>query len=503
MSILEPGINCIGSYAATSTGVIVDARDYYRAVYHAASAAKRYLLFTGWQFDSEVSLLRGKDAEQAAGEVRFLHFLEQLCETKPELEIYILAWDFSMIFSMEREWFQDIIFNWTTNKRIHFRFDNRHAVGATHHQKLVVVDGLLAFVGGMDICADRWDDRRHLFENPDRADTNGPFSSYHDIQSFHTGPVVQELVAIFNQRWINSGAEPILLKSGDGPIPLEVEHLIPLSTDRVAVSRTQALNFHPHQNGIMEIRSLFTRAINSAQRLIYLENQYFSSQSIFAALVQRMTAEDRSRLQIVMLLPNELPLTEKLFLGRTQMKMLRALQQVAIDTGHELGVYSTACVKDGIRQMTFIHSKLLLVDDCFLSIGSANITNRSMGLDTELNVSWEASTGQDPLIASIRQVRASLLAEHAGLHGRGMEQNFEKIDGLVSCLDRLADDPEMRVCRYEPDPTMENTPWEDALDSVACVVDPLEHDYEEITVSRDSVFTKGIHQLSQWVNSLL
>ncbi|MBT1073420.1 phospholipase D-like domain-containing protein [Pelotalea chapellei] len=502
MNILEPGINCMGIYETCTTGVIVDARDYYRAIYHAACAAERYLLFTGWQFDTEVSLLRGKDAEKAAGDVRFLHFLEQLCLSKPDLEIYILAWDFSMIFSMEREWFQDIIFNWTTSERIHFRFDNRHAVGATHHQKLVVIDGMLAFVGGMDICADRWDDRRHLFENPERADTNGPFDSYHDIQSFHTGPVVDTLVEIFKQRWINSGAEPLSLEQGNGPIPLDMEQLIPLSARQVGISRTQALTFNPQQNHILEIRNLFIKAVLSAEHFIYLENQYFSSQAVYNALIERMNDPERPRLQIVMILPSQFPLTEKLFIGRTQMKMMRSLQQVAVDSGHKLGVYSTACMKEGVRQMTFIHSKLMVVDDRFLSLGSANITNRSMGLDTELNVSWEAEPGQDELVKSITRVRTSLLAEHAGLFNRCLEQSFENTDGLVEYLNKLADDPDMRLCHYEPDPSLENTPWEDALDPVTSFVDPLEHDFEKMS-SRDSIFAKGIHQLTQWVNSII
>ena len=156
---------------------------------------------------------------------------------------------------------------------------------------------------------------------------------------------------------------------------------------------------------IFEIRHLFVDAILAAEELIYLENQYFSSQAVYWSLIARMALPDRARVQIVMVLPDRLPFTEELFLGLPQMKMLHSLTQVAEKTGHGFAVFTTACMDHGERKRTFIHSKLLLVDDRFLSVGSANATNRSMGLDTELNVSWEASEAQAELSSAIRALR--------------------------------------------------------------------------------------------------
>lgn len=507
MSILKPGSNCMDIYASNETGLLVDACDYYRAFYHTARKARRYILLAGWQFDSEVRLLRGEEERAAADDVRFLNFMEALCERTPELEIYILAWDFSAVFSLEREWFQDIIFNWSTNERMHFRFDNVHAVGATHHQKLVIVDGRIAFVGGMDICSSRWDDRYHLNENRERVDIDGTaYGSYHDIQSYHTGPVVKVLLDLFVQRWLNSGGDALKFPTTDGQITLDTSQAIPLPAHQVAVSRTQASLPQARQKQIHEIRRLFIDAIMSAEKLIYLENQYFSSHAIYWALIARMTTPDRPRLQIIMILPDRLPFTEELFLGLPQVKMLRSLQQVAEKTGHVLSVYSTALVDEGRRKMTFIHSKLLLVDDRFLTVGSANATNRSMGLDTELNVSWEATdpAAQTELVAAIRGVRASLLAEHAGLHGRGEEQRFEQVEDLTRHLECLADDHEARLCRYQPDPSLQDSGWSEALEPIARVVDPEkpvdgEYIFESLANYETSSFAKGILKLSQWI----
>ena len=508
MSILKPGSNCMGIYQAEETGVLIDACDYYRAFYHAACKARRYILLTGWQFDSEVRLLRGEEAKNSTMDVRFLRFMEDLCERTSHLEIYILAWDFSAVFSLEREWFQDFIFGWTTNERLHFRFDSVHATGATHHQKVVIVDGKIAFAGGIDICSNRWDDRFHLKNNTERTDIEGSiYSAYHDIQSYFTGPVVKALSELFTKRWLDSGGEALKLPAVHSQIQLAAAEAFPLPTHQVAVSRTQAQIDSIGQKGIHEIRHLFIDAIMSADRLIYLESQYFSSQAIYWSLIARMTTPDRPLLQIIMILPDRLSFTEELFLGLPQVKMLRSLQHVAEKTGHSLRVYSSAALEDdGKRRMTFIHSKLLLVDDRFLTVGSANATNRSMGLDTELNVSWEAAdpAGQLELVAAIRGVRTSLLAEHAGLYGRGEEQRFERVEDLTSLFDCLADDHDARLCHYAPDSVLENSDWTEALEPIALIVDPerpvdSELIFESFSKIETGSFARGILKLSQCI----
>jgi phospholipase D1/2 len=505
MTVLKAGSNCMGIFDARETGVIVDACDYYRAFYQSAVQARRYMLLAGWQFDSDVRILRGQDAKQAMLDVRFIQFLDALCEKTPELEIYVLAWDFSAVFSLEREWFQEILFNWSTNKRVHFRFDNIHAAGATHHQKFVIVDGTIAFVGGMDICSSRWDDRYH-HNNPERIDADGrTYGSYHDIQTYHTGTVVKELVDIFVQRWVDSGAVALKLPTADGAVSFDASQAFPLPTNRVAISRTQAATVQTRRPKIQEIRRLFIDAIMSADQLIYLENQYFSSQAIYWTLISRMALPDRPRLQIIMMLPDRLPFTEELFLGLPQVRMLRSLQQVAEKTGHRLSVYSSAAVDEGTRKMTFIHSKLLLIDDKFLTIGSANATNRSMGLDTELNVSWEADPESQPeLVAAIRGLRCSLLAEHSGLYGKGEDQRFEQVEALTEGLECLADDHSARLCRYAPDPALDKSDLPEVLEPISKVVDPEkpvdgELVFEALTNYETSTFAKGILKLSQLI----
>jgi phospholipase D1/2 len=181
-SIVRPGRNVWRRAPARDAGVLIDAADYYRAFYESARAARHFVLMSGWQFDSGVARVRGHDAPPGA-EVRFLYFLNGLCESNPDLHVYILAWDFHVVLALEREWMQRMYFHWMTNPRFRFQFDDSPVSGGSHHQKFVVVDGTHAFVGGMDVCESRWDDRRHRGDNPLRLARGRNHNNYHDVQA--------------------------------------------------------------------------------------------------------------------------------------------------------------------------------------------------------------------------------------------------------------------------------------------------------------------------------
>ena len=147
--ILKIGDNCWKISPVTTSGLLVDGRDYYRAFYHAARSAERYIAISGWQFDSNVALLRGADAQAAGEEASLLSFLNGLCEKKPELRVFILAWDFSFVYGFDREWFLHWYVHWMTHESLKFSFDRAAVYDGSHHQKFVVIDGKIAFVGGL------------------------------------------------------------------------------------------------------------------------------------------------------------------------------------------------------------------------------------------------------------------------------------------------------------------------------------------------------------------
>jgi phosphatidylserine/phosphatidylglycerophosphate/cardiolipin synthase-like enzyme len=503
--ILQPGKNCFKICRVTDTGLIIDGQDYFRAFYHAARAAERYILLSGWQFDSNVTLLRGEDAQRAREEPRLLPFLNSLCENKPNLRIFILAWDFSMIYGLDREWFQELYFNWTTNERLQFCFDQCSSFDASHHQKFVVIDGECAFVGGLDLCAARWDERDHRVQNPFRIEAGGtPYRSFHDVQSYHRGPLARELAELFMARWKVACCEDLELPSEATAADVKIDPTIALAGREVAVSRTET-EASCSAEATLEIRALFLDAIAAAEQLIYIENQYFSSEAMFDALATRMRAAGRPKLEIVLMIAKDAEaFLEQLSIGIVQSRLVRQLREIAAETGHHLGIYYPVSVDgDGAELETYIHSKLLLVDDRFLTVGSANMNNRSLGYDTELNVAWEGQAGDD-LSRSIGAARINLLAEHTGL--RVEECANLQSAGLVARLNQLADSGTTRLRHHPMHSSSEEYSWLTTIFPDGLPFDPqgpvaTAPADENPETTEESFFTRGITGLRNWLKS--
>lgn len=440
-TILRRGRNCERVEAVERSGVLIDARDYYLAVHQALCAARRTVLIAGWQFDSAVPLIRGQDAEGLPAPSELLPLLEHVAKTQPDLHIYILAWDYSLLLAGEREWLQRVKFDWMTSERIHFVFDGEHPTGASHHQKLVVVDGELAFTGGIDLCDARWDDSAHTIDNPLRFRLNGDLQKpYHDVMAYCTGPVVRSIERLFCERWQRATGNTLALppaKTGKAEhvtLPA-LERALPVQCSEVAISLTFGEHSPSGTAKLEQIKALHEDAIASAEHLLYIETQYFTSRAIYAALRKRLEAADRSKLEVVIVLPTgaDTP-KEKFALGDTQDWVLSSLRVVAEQTGHALRVLcSVAQRDDGTTAPTFIHSKLLIADNRLMTIGSANVTNRSMSFDSELNLAWECGD-DEALSSSIGRVRARLLCEHAGIEH---DARFERTHGVVARIDEL------------------------------------------------------------------
>ncbi|HEY8942870.1 MAG TPA: phospholipase, partial [Polyangiaceae bacterium] len=354
-SLFEIGRTCWRLSRADSAHLLIDARDYYRAFYRAVLEAERYVLIAGWQFDSKVALLRGHDAQDAPLSTELLPFLEAVCRRKPELKVRILAWDYSPVFALEREWMQRVVFDWMTPKGIVFRFDGRHPTGASHHEKLVIVDGRIAFLGGVDLARARWDDREHRVRNPLRVEQGEPQKPYHDTMVAVSGPVVSDLEARFQARWRAATDEALDVPE---PAPVFKHHqpsgALPIRHQEVAISRTGAA-YDVDGAACTEIRDLHQAAVLSAERLIYLETQYFTSRSMHDVLAERLS--DRRRpVQAVLVMPRgaDTP-KEGVALGAAQTELLASLEKVAEENGAELRIlFSGAPGTNGEIVPTFI-----------------------------------------------------------------------------------------------------------------------------------------------------
>ena len=286
-------------------------------------------------------------------------------------------------------------------------------------------------------------------DDPRRVDIGGePCRANHEVQSAVIGQAALELAELFRARWQTASGEELLLpEPPQAPgvrfdlATLTSGDLLPIAAQEVWISRT---SIDAGGTPVYEIRGAFTDALRGAERFIYAETQYFTSRSIAAALIERLRDRTRPKLSVAVVLPRGADSSKEHFaLGEAQGAMLGALEQTARAEGHDLAFF---CSVANDENATFIHSKVLVVDDAFLAVGSANFTERSMGADSELALIWR-SNGDPALARDIARVRVSLLAEHAA---RAPEEltGLDVLDRIRSWIAENA--TRLRVCHYEP-----------------------------------------------------
>jgi phosphatidylserine/phosphatidylglycerophosphate/cardiolipin synthase-like enzyme/uncharacterized membrane protein YdjX (TVP38/TMEM64 family) len=428
-SLFVPGRNCWRVERAHRFAVLIDADAYFRAVRHAIASARRSVFILGWDIDSRLKLVPegARDGlPEPLGE-----FLNAVAKSRRGLRMYALSWDFAMLYALEREWMPVFKLQWKTHRRLAFRLDGGHPVGASHHQKVVVVDDTVAFAGGLDLTHTRWDTPEHRPHHPLRTNPIGlAYPPSHDVQVMLDGDAARALGDLARERWRRATGRRLRAPSD----PLEHDPWPPACKPDVvdvdvAIARTE-----PSYDGrpqVEEIRALHLDAIGSARRSIFAENQYFSSVAIADAMSQRLARDDAP--EIVYIGPRH----ESGWLEVTTMGVLRARIQrrvEASDAHHRFRVYCPT-LPAADPECINVHSKVLVVDDTFATIGSANLSNRSMGFDTECNVAIE-SRGDPRIAAAIAGIRNRLLGEHLGVAPSRAGHEIER-HGLIGAIEAL------------------------------------------------------------------
>lgn len=456
--ILKPGRNCWRLAKAGRVGFLVDAAAYFAALRATVLRARSRILIVGWDIDSRTKLVPGHPDDgwpEPLGP-----FLKALAERRRELEIHILNWDFAMLYAVDREVLPLYTLGWQNQRNLHFHLDGRHPVGACHHQKIVVVDDAVAFVGGMDLAQARWDTPEHAPDAPERVRSNGTaYPPVHDVQMMVDGPAAQALGELARERWRNATGRRI---DGSGRPVRDAwpPSVVPDLTDvDVAIARTV-----PKYNGtpeVSEVRQLYLDSIAAARHTLYFENQYLTASAIGDALEARLRELGGPEIIVVS------RLTGGGWLEENTMEVLRArlLRRLRASDRHaRLRVYYPDC--DGyVKECINVHSKLMVMDDRLLRIGSANLANRSMGLDTECDLAIEA---REPRVReAIRRFRDRLLAEHLGVTPKQVDDAVEAAGSLALAIESLRGEP--HTLRHLDG---EVSPEADARLPPAAVIDP-------------------------------
>ena len=308
---------------------------------------------------------------------------ELLAELAERIDVRVLAWAGAPLplFKPSRGDARSMRDALAKGTRIRMALDKRERPLHCHHEKAVVIDGSIAYVGGIDLttlAGNRWDARDH----PARGERG-----WHDAATRFEGQLVSDVAEHLAMRWHEVTGERL-------PVP---SNTVSLGAVKAQLVRTVPENVYdavPH--GDFRIAEAYVRALRSARSLVYLESQFLWSPEIVAILEEKLRRPPSDEFRMLILLPSKADSGEDDTRGQLG-------KLVAADTDDRL----LACTlfQRGQAQPVYIHAKIGIVDDCWLTVGSANLNEHSLFNDTELNV-----TSCDAELA--RATRLDLWREH-------------------------------------------------------------------------------------------
>jgi phospholipase D1/2 len=419
LTIFQINKNCWKIGEGSQVSILVDSSNYYGALYEAICKAKHSLFILGWDIDSRIELMRGQEIAKADEPADFFHLICKAARENPSLQIYLNRWNYSLFFASQREPFW--VRKWThcNLSNIHVCLDGVIPMAACHHQKVVVIDDEIAFWGGMDVALGRWDWRQHHINNSYREDPSGlpdpekkiSYGPYHDIQAIVSGPVVRAFSELVRERWTKASAiepAPIFLRAVER-LPQTWPESFPPQFKNIPMVLARTIPPILGEEPVSEVLSSFIDEIAQAENFIYIENQYLACERIAKALNRQLLAKPSLRILAVSCDKPQ---------GIMERKAMWGGRVIFHDILKKGGVSERILLaypvskEHGNEESIHIHSKIMIIDDQFLRLGSSNIANRSMGMDTELDVTIIGTDVESR--QKIEAIRNDLIREHCG-----------------------------------------------------------------------------------------
>ncbi len=363
-----------------SLKVLIDGAEAFTAIAEAIESARDHVHVTGWHIAPYFELVRGERARSIG---------QLLAEAADKVDVRVLVWAGAPVpaFHPTRKEVSQGIEELTRGTRIRCEADPREHPFHCHHEKTLVVDGEVAFVGGIDM-TDYAGDRFDIREHPARRRLG-----WHDVGTRLRGPAVKDVHDHFELRWRELTGER-LERPGFPAAAGE---------QTVQVVRTVAENMYQAlPQGDFRVLESYVRAIRSAERLIYLENQFLWAPEIADLLADKLRRPPHPDFRLVVLLPSRANNGQDDTMGQLG-------QLVAADDGAGRLLATTIRSLSGHRDdRLYVHAKVGIVDDRWLTVGSANLNAHSLLNDTEMNVVTD-----DARVA--RGTRLRLWSEHLGV----------------------------------------------------------------------------------------
>jgi phosphatidylserine/phosphatidylglycerophosphate/cardiolipin synthase-like enzyme len=436
--VLEPGKTCWRIAEADRAAVLIDSESYYAALEDALAQAERSIMIVGWDFDGGIALRPGRSPLPLGP------YLRSLAEAKPDLQIHILIWSMAVVHAAGAPLPLLTGLGWPDHPRIQLKLDTEHPIYAAHHQKIVCIDGSLAFVGGIDLTVGRWDTSDHIAHDRRRRNPDGIYyGPLHDSQMVVDGAAARAVCELARRRWRMGTGQQLDRITGAGDVwPAGVTpefHKID-----VAVSRT-APRWRGN-DGVREGMACTKALLGAAKKSIFIEQQYLTVMSFGRILARALRRPDGP--EVVLIVNDRLEgSAERIYMGGNRDRLLSRLKRA--DRYGRLRVVHPVVPDIGGDCMVKVHAKLIVIDDTFLRIGSSNLNYRSTGLDTECDLTIEATCDRDRL--KIAEIRNGLLAEHLDTTMEAVAARLTATGSMVKALDMLSGGPRsLRQYRIAP-----------------------------------------------------
>lgn len=399
---------------AQRAAVMIEPGGYFAALRSVIVAARHSILILGWDIDGQLSLTEGRPTLDGLP-ASLAELLVAVLEARPELQVFISTWDVSSLYAHTPERTSGNFDG--AHPRLFFRRDARHSEAAAHHEKLVVIDDWLAFVGSVDLTTRRWSVASSELRSISRA--------AHAVQLCLQGPAARVLSVLAKERVLASNQT---LPVAPENVALWPAELLPDATDLAAgIARTRAA--HNDKPELREALAMTLSAIAHARRYLYIETQYLSSSEVVNALCTCLQTAGGPELVLI------LPAGEHGWLEQQIMLSLRndALHLLhSHDREQRLRVYLASGQES-------LDSRLLIVDDELLKVGSSNLNNRSMALDSECDAWLEADTTTDASRGQqVRSVLMRVLAHHLGTDRGVLSETFARTGSLIKTIEAQA-----------------------------------------------------------------
>ncbi len=397
----------------------MDSQNYYQAFLECSKKAGQSLHIAGWEIDARMLI----DPTNQRPDLSFRQFLNQISDKV--VDIHLLSWKAPFYLRFGRERFAGLKWKLKASSKIKFTHNRYPYFFGSFHEKIAIIDQKCAFMGGIDIAKMRWDTCGHEVINECRRDWNGKYyNPIHDLQFVLSGPIIKDFSEFIQKR-----SEKNLFFTQQSPsisTPLWPDSFSPeIHHIKGAISRTDA------KERVYEIEDLYVDAIRSAEKFILIENQYFSHHGIIRELANQLQKKEGP--EVVIILPiNYRGKFERAIYLTQRNRAMKTLK--ASDHYGRLRFYYPE--NSSPQNFIVVHSKYMVVDNTFITLGSANLNYRSMRVDREINLGIDGHS-KGGIQQFIERSVSRVMADHLGIEESEFLRTFNEKESFIKTIETL------------------------------------------------------------------